>query len=63
MVFNLIRSLKEFITVGKAFDKKISILPLFGDGSALCKPQDIENLQDQLEKIYRHRSGSNNVSE
>jgi hypothetical protein len=59
--FNLIRSLKDFIAAGKALDKDSSILPLCGDGSALCKPQDIPNSQDQLVKLYPHRIGSNNV--
>jgi hypothetical protein len=61
-VFDLARSLKEFISAGKAFDKDFSILPLFGEGSALCKPQDVPNSQDQLAKLYHHQIGSNSVS-
>jgi hypothetical protein len=61
-VFNLARSLKEFIAADKAFNKDCSILPLFGDGSALCKPMDIPNSQDQLAKFDQHQIGNNNVN-
>jgi hypothetical protein len=60
--FNLARSLKEFLWAGKAFDKELSIMPLFGDGSAICKPQDMSNSHDQLAIFYRHHIRSNNVS-
>jgi hypothetical protein len=45
-VFNLARGLKELISAGKAFNKDFSIMPLFGDGSALFKPQYIPNSQE-----------------
>jgi hypothetical protein len=61
-VFILAKSLKEFIADDKAFDKDSSILPIFGDGSALCKPQDIPDSQDQLAKLYRHPISIKNAS-
>jgi hypothetical protein len=61
-VFNLARSLKDFLSVGKAFDQEFSIMTLFVDGSAICKPQDVPNSQDQLAKLYRHCIRSSNVS-
>jgi hypothetical protein len=62
MVFHLARILKDRVAAGKSFDKDFSILPLYGDSAAICKPQDIPNLQDQLEKVYSHHIGNINIS-
>jgi hypothetical protein len=59
-VLNLERSLKEFISAGKAFNKEFISMCLLGDGPALCKPQYITGSQDQLAKLYRYLIGSNN---
>jgi hypothetical protein len=61
-VFHLARSLKDFVVTGKAFDQYFSIIPLYRDSAAICKPQDVPNSQDQLSKFYRHRVGNTNVS-
>jgi hypothetical protein len=61
-VFHLARGLKDFMVAGKAFNRDFSILPLYEDSAAICKPQDVPNSQDQLSKFYRHCIGNNNVS-
>jgi hypothetical protein len=39
--FNLARSLKSFIIAGRKFDANFCLLPLYGDGNLLSRPQDV----------------------
>jgi hypothetical protein len=60
--FNLARSLKSFIIAGRQFDANFCLLPLYGDGNPLCRPQDVPNSKDAITVYYRHRLAGNNVS-
>jgi hypothetical protein len=60
--FNLARSIKQFIIAGRQFDKNFCILPLYGDGNPISKPQDVPNSKDVITVYYRHRLAGNNVS-
>jgi hypothetical protein len=46
--FNLERSLKSFIIAGRQFDANFCLLPLYGDGNPLSRPQDVPNRKDAL---------------
>jgi hypothetical protein len=59
--FNLARSLKSFIIAGRQFDENFCLLPLYGDGNPISKPQDVPNSKDAITVYYRHRLASNNV--
>jgi hypothetical protein len=61
--FNLARSMKHFIISGRQFNENFCILPLYGDGSPISKPQDVSNSKDAITVYYRHRLAGNNVSE
>jgi hypothetical protein len=60
--FNLARSMKHFIIAGRQFDENFCILPLYGDGNPISKPQDVPNSKDAITVYYRHRLAGNNVS-
>jgi hypothetical protein len=60
--FNLARSMKQFIIAGRQFDENFCILPLYGDGNPISKPQDVPNSKDAITVYYRHRLAGNNVS-
>jgi hypothetical protein len=60
--FNLARSLKSFIIAGRQFDKNFCILPLYGDGNPISRPQDVPNSKDVITVYYRHRLAGNNVT-
>jgi hypothetical protein len=60
--FNLARSMKNFIIAGRQFDENVCILPLYGDGNPISKPQDVPNSKDAITVYYRHRLAGNNVS-
>jgi hypothetical protein len=60
--FNLARSLKSFIIAGRQFDANFCLLPLYGDGHPLSRPQDVPNSQDAITVYYRHRLAGNNVT-
>jgi hypothetical protein len=60
--FNLARSMKDFIIAGIQFDENFCILPLYGDGNPISKPQDVPNSKDAITVYYRHRLAGNNVS-
>jgi hypothetical protein len=60
--FNLARSMKNFIIAGRQFDENFCILPLYGDGDPISKPQDVLNSKDAITVYYRHRLKGNNVS-
>jgi hypothetical protein len=60
--FNLARSLKAFIITGRQFDENFCILPLYGDGNPISKPQDVPHSKDAITLYYQHRLAGNNVS-
>jgi hypothetical protein len=60
--FNLARSMKDFIIAGRQFDENFRILPLYGDGNPISKPQDVTNSKDAITVYYQHRLAGNNVS-
>jgi hypothetical protein len=60
--FNLERSIKQFIIAGRHFDENFCILPIYGDGHPISKPQDVSNSKDSITVYYRHRLAGNNVS-
>jgi hypothetical protein len=60
--FNLARSMKDFIISGRQFDENFCIIPLYGDGNPISKPQDVPNSKDVITVYYRHRLAGNNVS-
>jgi hypothetical protein len=45
-LFNLACSIKEFITAGHQQDKDYAMLPRYGEGTMICKPQDVPNSKD-----------------
>jgi hypothetical protein len=60
--FNLTRSLKSFIIAGRQLDENFCLLPLYGDGNPISKPQDVPNSKDAITVYYRHRLAGNNVT-
>jgi hypothetical protein len=60
--FNLARSLKAFIIAGRQFDENFCLLPLYGDGNPISKPQGVPNSKDAITVYYRHRLAGNNVT-
>jgi hypothetical protein len=46
--FNLAWSIKQFIISGRQFDENFCILPLYGDGNPISKPQDVPNSKDAI---------------
>jgi hypothetical protein len=50
--FNLARSMKEFIIAGRKFDENFCIIPLYGDGNPISKPQDVPNSTDAITVYY-----------
>jgi hypothetical protein len=60
--FNLARSIKQFIIAGRQFDENFCILPLYGDGNPISKPQDVPNSKDAITVYYRHRLAGNTIS-
>jgi hypothetical protein len=60
--FNLARSLKPFITAGRHFDSNFCLLPLYGDGNLLSRPQDVPNSKDAITVYHRHCLAGNNVT-
>jgi hypothetical protein len=50
--FNLARSLKSFIIAGRQFDNNFCLLPLYGDGNPISKPQDVPNSKDAITVYY-----------
>jgi hypothetical protein len=44
------------------FDAHFCILPLYGDGNPISKPQDMPNSKDAITVYYQHRLAGNNVS-
>jgi hypothetical protein len=54
--------MKNFIIAGRQFDDKFCIIPLYGDGDSISKPQDVPNSKDAITVYYRHRLAGNNVS-
>jgi hypothetical protein len=61
-IFNLASSMKNFIIAGRQFNENFCILPLYGDGNPISKPQDVPNSKDAITVYYRHRLPGNNVS-
>jgi hypothetical protein len=55
--------MKDFIISGRQFNENFCILPLYGDGNPISKPQDVSNSKDALTVYYRHRLAGNKVSE
>jgi hypothetical protein len=60
--FNLARSLKSFIIAGRQFDANFFLIPLYGDGNPLSRPQDVSNSKDAITVYYRHCIAVNNVT-
>jgi hypothetical protein len=46
--FNLAWSIEQFIIAGRQFDENFCILPLYGDGNPISKPQDVPNSKDAI---------------
>jgi hypothetical protein len=44
-------------------DENFCILPLYGHGNPISKPQDVPNSKDAITVYYRHRLPGNKVSE
>jgi hypothetical protein len=61
-MFNLALSLKSLIIAGRQFDEHFYLLPLYGDGNPISKPQDVPNSKDAITVYYRHRLAGNNVT-
>jgi hypothetical protein len=59
---NLARSLKSFSIAGRHFDANFCLLPLYGDGNPLSRPQDVSNIKDAITVYDRHRLTGNNVT-
>jgi hypothetical protein len=59
--FNLARSLKAFIIAGRQFNESFCLLPLYGDGKPISKPQEVPN-SNAITVYYRHRLAGNTVS-
>jgi hypothetical protein len=49
--FNLAKSLKAFIIAGRQFDASFCLLPLYGDGHPIRRPQDVPKSKDAI-KVY-----------
>jgi hypothetical protein len=60
--FNLARSLRSFIIAGRQLDAKFCLLPLYGDGNPLSRPQDVPNSKGAITVNYRHRLAGNDVT-
>jgi hypothetical protein len=60
--FNLVWSIKQFIIASRQFNENFCILPLYGEGHPISKPQDVPNSKDAITVYYRHRLVGNNVS-
>jgi hypothetical protein len=60
--FNLARSLKSFSISGRQFDENFCLLPLYGVGHPISKPQDVPNSKDTITVYYRHRLAGINVT-
>jgi hypothetical protein len=60
--FNLAKSLKAFIIAGRQFDANFCLLPLYGDGNPISRPQDVPNRKDAITVFYWHRLAGNNVT-
>jgi hypothetical protein len=60
--FNLARSMKQFIIACRQFDENFCILPLYGDGNPISKPQDVPNSKDAITVYYQHLLAGNYVS-
>jgi hypothetical protein len=68
--FNLTRSLKYFIIAGRQLDENLCLLPLYGDGNPISKPQDVPNSKDAITVLptpscgqQRPRQNENSVDE
>jgi hypothetical protein len=61
-MFNLAWSVNQFIIAGRQFDENFCILPLYGDGNPISKPQEVLNSKDAIIVYYQHRLAGNNVS-
>jgi hypothetical protein len=61
-MFNLARSIKTFVIAGRQFDENFFILPLYGEGNPISKPQDVPNSKYAITVYYRHRLAGNNIS-
>jgi hypothetical protein len=60
--FNVARSLKSFIIAGRQFDENFCLLPLYGNGNPISKPQDVPNIKDAITVYYRHCLAGNNIT-
>jgi hypothetical protein len=60
--FNLAKSLKAFIISGRQFDANFCLLPLYGDGNPISRPQDAPNSKYAITVYYRHRLAGNTVN-
>jgi hypothetical protein len=60
--FIVTRSLKAFNIAGRKFDENLCILPLYGDGNPISRPQDVPNIKDAITVYYRHRLAGNTVT-
>jgi hypothetical protein len=60
--FNLAKSLKAFIIAGIQFDANFCLIPLYGYGNPIRRPQDVPNSKDAITVYYRHCLADNNVT-
>jgi hypothetical protein len=57
------REVVEVINIaGRKFDANFWLIPLYGDGNPLSRPQDVPNSKDAITVYYRHRLAGNNVT-
>jgi hypothetical protein len=47
-MFNLARSMNQFIISGRQFDENFCIIPLYGDRNPISKPQDVPNSKETI---------------
>jgi hypothetical protein len=60
--FNLARSIKNFVIAVRKFDENFCILPMYGKGTLISKPQDVPNSKDAITVYYQHRLAGSNIS-
>jgi hypothetical protein len=53
---------KKNIIACRQFDENFCLLPLYGDGNPLRKPQDVPYSKDAITVYYRHCLAGNNVT-
>jgi hypothetical protein len=60
--FNVARGINQFIAAARAIDKDCCLLPLGGQYTNLCIPEDVPNSKEGIQKYFGHRVSVNNVA-